>query len=39
LRLDERVRLDLRYIARMSLWTDIVILARTAGAVIRRSGA
>jgi lipopolysaccharide/colanic/teichoic acid biosynthesis glycosyltransferase len=39
LRLDERVRLDLRYIARMSLWTDIVILARTVGAVIRRSGA
>lgn len=36
---DERVRLDLRYIARMSLRTDLAILLRTVGAMVRRSGA
>lgn len=36
---DERVRLDLRYVARMSFLTDLRILLLTAGAVVRRSGA
>ena len=35
---DERLRLDVQYIRRMSLRTDVVLLARTAGAVLRRSG-
>jgi lipopolysaccharide/colanic/teichoic acid biosynthesis glycosyltransferase len=35
---DERLRLDAQYIRRMSLRTDVVLLARTAGAVLRRSG-
>jgi lipopolysaccharide/colanic/teichoic acid biosynthesis glycosyltransferase len=35
---DERLRLDAQYIRTMSLRTDIVLLARTAGAVLRRSG-
>ncbi len=36
---DERVRLDLAYIARRSLLLDARILARTVGAVLRRKGA
>ena len=35
---DERLRLDAQYIRSMSLRTDVVLLARTAGAVLRRSG-
>jgi lipopolysaccharide/colanic/teichoic acid biosynthesis glycosyltransferase len=35
---DERLRLDARYIRNMSLRMDLVLLARTAGAVLRRSG-
>jgi lipopolysaccharide/colanic/teichoic acid biosynthesis glycosyltransferase len=35
---DERLRLDAQYIRSMSLRMDLVLLARTAGAVLRRSG-
>jgi lipopolysaccharide/colanic/teichoic acid biosynthesis glycosyltransferase len=35
---DERLRLDAQYIRHMSLRLDLVLLARTAGAVLRRSG-
>jgi|SRR4051794_1740182 len=35
---DERLRLDAQYIRDMSLRKDLVLLARTAGAVLRRSG-
>ena len=36
---DERLRLDARYIRTMSLRLDIVLLLRTVGSVVRRSGA
>ncbi|RMD61004.1 sugar transferase [Candidatus Parcubacteria bacterium] len=36
---DERLRLDIAYIERASLWLDIVILLRTIAAVIQRRGA
>jgi lipopolysaccharide/colanic/teichoic acid biosynthesis glycosyltransferase len=36
---DEMVRLDLRYVQNWSLWLDIKILLKTAGAVIRPKGA
>ncbi|MGZ6708635.1 MAG: sugar transferase, partial [Solirubrobacteraceae bacterium] len=36
---DERLRLDARYIRTMSLRMDIVLLLRTVGSIIRRSGA
>ncbi len=36
--LEDRVRLDNRYIDDWSLWRDAVILARTPGAVIRKAG-
>ncbi len=39
LEFDERVRLDLAYIARRSLLLDTRILLRTVGAVLRRKGA
>ena len=35
---DERLRLDVTYIRRASLWYDLRLLLRTAGAVVRRSG-
>ncbi len=37
--LDERVRLELDYIERYSLWEDLRLLARTIPAIIRGSGA
>lgn len=36
---DERLRLDLAYVANMSLWLDLRILLRTVGAIWKRSGA
>lgn len=36
---DERLRLDAKYIRTMSLRLDIVLLLRTVGSVVRRSGA
>jgi lipopolysaccharide/colanic/teichoic acid biosynthesis glycosyltransferase len=36
---DERLRLDARYIREMSLRSDLVLLVRTLGSVVRRSGA
>ncbi len=36
---DERLRLDAQYIRTMSLRLDIVLLLRTVGSVVRRSGA
>jgi lipopolysaccharide/colanic/teichoic acid biosynthesis glycosyltransferase len=36
---DDGVRLDLRYVENWSLTLDLVILLRTTGAVLRRSGA
>ena len=36
---DERLRLDIAYIDRMSFGLDLLILVRTAMAVARRSGA
>lgn len=36
---DDRLRLDAQYIRRMSLRSDVVLLARTVGSVMRRSGA
>jgi lipopolysaccharide/colanic/teichoic acid biosynthesis glycosyltransferase len=36
---DRRCELDEAYIRQASLWTDLVLLARTAGAVLRRQGA
>src|SRR5512132_2638565 len=36
---DERLRLDARYIRHMSLRQDLVLLGRTVGAIVRRSGA
>jgi lipopolysaccharide/colanic/teichoic acid biosynthesis glycosyltransferase len=36
---DERLRLDAQYIRRMSLRTDLLLIARTVGSVFRRSGA
>ena len=36
---DERLRLDIQYIRRMSLLLDLKILSLTFGAVLRRSGA
>jgi lipopolysaccharide/colanic/teichoic acid biosynthesis glycosyltransferase len=35
---DERLRLDVDYIRRMSLFLDLAIIARTAAAVVRRAG-
>jgi lipopolysaccharide/colanic/teichoic acid biosynthesis glycosyltransferase len=35
---DERLIWDLKYVQKMSLWLDIQILLRTAGAVLRRTG-
>jgi lipopolysaccharide/colanic/teichoic acid biosynthesis glycosyltransferase len=35
---DERLRLDVTYIRRASLLYDLLLLLRTAGAVVRRSG-
>lgn len=39
LTLDERVRLELEYIANYSLWLDITLLARTLPSLIRGAGA
>jgi lipopolysaccharide/colanic/teichoic acid biosynthesis glycosyltransferase len=39
LSLDERVRLELEYIAHYSLWQDMVILARTLPAILSGWGA
>jgi exopolysaccharide biosynthesis polyprenyl glycosylphosphotransferase len=36
---DESVRLDIRYVERWSLLLDILIICRTAGAVLRKTGA
>lgn len=36
---DDRLRLDAQYIRQMSLRSDLVLLARTVGSVVRRSGA
>jgi lipopolysaccharide/colanic/teichoic acid biosynthesis glycosyltransferase len=36
---DDRLRLDIAYIERQSLWLDFQILARTAGAVLLQRGA
>ncbi|MGB3482229.1 MAG: sugar transferase [Mycobacterium sp.] len=36
---DEAVRLDLSYVENWSMTTDILIIAKTVGAVLRRSGA
>jgi len=36
---DERLRLDVQYIRRRSLWFDLQLLARTVLVVLRRSGA
>jgi lipopolysaccharide/colanic/teichoic acid biosynthesis glycosyltransferase len=36
---DDRLRLDAQYIRHMSLRSDVVLLARTVGSVVRRSGA
>ena len=36
---DERLRLDVQYMRRMSLWFDLWLLLRTLAAVVRRSGA
>jgi lipopolysaccharide/colanic/teichoic acid biosynthesis glycosyltransferase len=36
---DDRLRLDAQYIRQMSLRSDLVLLARTIGSVVRRSGA
>jgi lipopolysaccharide/colanic/teichoic acid biosynthesis glycosyltransferase len=36
---DERLRLDVRYIRDMSIRSDLVLLVRTVGCVVRRSGA
>ena len=36
---EESVRLDLRYVENWSLTSDLVILMRTLGAVLRPSGA
>lgn len=36
---DERLRLDVAYIRRMSLWEDVKILFRTVGAVVKGTGA
>lgn len=36
---DDRLRLDIEYIRRRSLWFDIVLMVRTACAVVRRKGA
>ncbi|MCI0713815.1 MAG: sugar transferase [Chloroflexi bacterium] len=35
---DERLLWDLMYVEKMGLWLDILILVRTLGAVLRRSG-
>jgi lipopolysaccharide/colanic/teichoic acid biosynthesis glycosyltransferase len=35
---DQRLRLDVAYIRRMSLWLDLTILLRTATAMVRRPG-
>ena len=34
----ERIEIDLRYIARWSMWRDLAILARTALVILRRDG-
>jgi lipopolysaccharide/colanic/teichoic acid biosynthesis glycosyltransferase len=36
---DDRLRLDAQYIRQMSLRSDVVLLFRTVGSVVRRSGA
>jgi lipopolysaccharide/colanic/teichoic acid biosynthesis glycosyltransferase len=35
---DEKFALDLEYVDHHTMWTDIVILARTVGLVVRRRG-
>lgn len=39
LEFDERLRLDIEYIRRRSLWFDFVLIVRTIGAVVFRKGA
>lgn len=39
LEFDDRLRLDIAYIERRSIWLDIVILAMTVGAVFKQRGA
>jgi lipopolysaccharide/colanic/teichoic acid biosynthesis glycosyltransferase len=36
---DERLRLDVEYLERMSLWLDVRIMLQTVGSVVNRSGA
>lgn len=36
---EERIRLDIHYVENWSPWLDVAILARTVGAVLRRTGA
>ena len=36
---DQRLRLDEYYVRNWSLWTDIIVLVKTFGAVLRREGA
>lgn len=36
---DERLRMDIEYIERRSIWLDLVILCKTVGAVLRPRGA
>jgi lipopolysaccharide/colanic/teichoic acid biosynthesis glycosyltransferase len=36
---DDRVRLDIEYVERQSLWFDVAILGRTLGAVFKQDGA
>lgn len=39
LEFDDRLRLDIAYIERRSIWLDIMILVKTVGSVIERKGA
>ena len=36
---DERVTLDAYYVRNWSIWLDVVVIARTVGAVLRGDGA